>query len=55
MYTECKAGEMKCFADKLCLPNDYICDGIKDCSDGSDERSEICGELFFLNYIFDYL
>ena len=51
-YTAC--------GDGSCVPQDVLCNGLKDCEDGWDEqicvfnRSELFGSLWFLpNYMFD--
>ncbi|KII70461.1 Sortilin-related receptor [Thelohanellus kitauei] len=33
----CKNGEILCGIDKKCLSPELICNGVNDCSDGSDE------------------
>ena len=38
----CKEGEFVC-TNGDCVSNEYVCDGIADCDDGSDESS--CGEF----------
>ncbi|XP_075461950.1 basement membrane-specific heparan sulfate proteoglycan core protein isoform X3 [Ascaphus truei] len=40
---QCRRDEARC-PNGQCIPRDYLCDGEKDCKDGSDELS--CGTLF---------
>ncbi|KII68909.1 Low-density lipoprotein receptor-related protein 4 [Thelohanellus kitauei] len=37
LKTVCKDGAILCSKDEKCLSRDRICNGVKDCSDGSDE------------------
>lgn len=39
----CKKNQFEC-GDKSCIPRIYLCDGYKDCSDGSDEEG-LCSKL----------
>lgn len=39
--------DFRCTSDDLCLTEDQVCNGIRDCSDGSDE-SDQCGECMIL-------
>ena len=42
LYPQCiKQGGFICQADKFCLPG-AACNGVKDCSDGADERQDFC-------------
>lgn len=34
----CGWAELRCKNGKQCVPHEYICDGDKDCSDGTDEE-----------------
>lgn len=36
-----------CWNKEECVPRKHLCDGVQDCSDGSDE--DICGKLCNLN------
>ncbi|XP_035214451.1 low-density lipoprotein receptor-related protein 4-like, partial [Stegodyphus dumicola] len=38
---ECNAGEYRCARSRKCVSKAFVCDGVKDCEDGSDE---ICSE-----------
>jgi hypothetical protein len=48
--SQCNDGEFECI-DKMCLPQDMICDGHKQCYDGEDENPEMC-EKYKVNYAF---
>lgn len=37
METHCSTEEFTCMSDKSCLPFEHVCDGKKQCLDGSDE------------------
>jgi len=40
----CHANENRffCFHDSRCIPEMFVCDGDRDCSDGADEHYELC-------------
>merc|ERR1712110_1024184 len=44
-FPQCNsAGLFQCQDNKhICIANRYVCDGVKDCNDGSDETPEQCG------------
>jgi hypothetical protein len=45
-YWECKNG-FQC--GKECILNQWVCDGVEDCADGSDENE--CGKPDLKNYL----
>ena len=49
----CKEGRVKCSDGLQCIPEDYMCNGEKDCTDGSDENGAFCkGFSVAVNSIF---
>ena len=40
--------------ERICLQNMFVCDGIKDCSDGSDEDADARGCGQFLKFSFSW-
>ena len=45
---KCASYQWKC-TNRKCIPKDYVCDGIDDCGDGSEERN--CGKLVFMTMV----
>ncbi|CAH0551681.1 unnamed protein product [Brassicogethes aeneus] len=43
MPSYCPADNFQCHSEKHCIPSSYICDGVKNCEDGSDESSDAGG------------
>ena len=42
----CKEGKVKCPGGLQCIEEDYMyCNGVEDCSDGSDESGAFCKGL----------
>ena len=41
----CRGDELQCDSGKpVCVPSYAVCDGIRDCMNGTDENSNLCGE-----------
>ena len=45
---KCSRSYWKCPEGK-CIPNYYVCNGIAECGDGSDEKK--CGKLVFMTVV----
>lgn len=39
---KCPTGYFLCEASEECIPHTFLCDGLKDCSDGTDESEDYC-------------
>lgn len=46
---ECSLNEFKCNNSTSCVDLSYLCDGVKDCRDGSDESVASCDKFTFLD------
>ena len=46
MVANCTEDQFECSIG-FCIPYTYSCDGVKECSDGSDEDLKYCGEFNF--------
>ena len=44
LSTVCEEREFKCIESGVCIDNDFICDRLHQCSDGSDENTPECGK-----------
>jgi hypothetical protein len=56
----CIAGKGICADDKFtcdghCINKDWVCDGIADCVDHSDELPEHCGKFTVLYFTLKYM
>lgn len=40
--TNCYADQFRCFRDGECISQDFVCNGHPECTDGSDELTEVC-------------
>ena len=46
---ECTSQTFKCMDGiPACIPSSWVCDGHRECLDGSDESPDICGEQIIL-------
>ena len=53
-FLECKSSEFECFRESLCLPQSYVCDGVKDCLFSSDEWQCNIGKIEFTLKVLSY-
>lgn len=42
---KCKAHFWQCLDGEECIPEAFLCDGLKDCNDQSDEDTKVCDKL----------
>ena len=42
--------DFRCKVGGGCVGATYVCDGLPECSDGSDEEEEFCGEGTLITY-----
>lgn len=48
----CPQSEFQC-ANRLCVSQSWVCDGVDDCGDRSDEQLTLCCEKYFLHFIYN--
>ena len=44
---ECEPDDFRCETDGCCVPSSWVCDGVYDCEDSSDEMIEDCLSDYF--------
>ena len=48
---DCDEDSFKCASERLCMSNDWLCDGFEDCEGGQDEEG--CGKIdVILKFVF---
>lgn len=51
----CEEGEFKCKNNSgQCIPNEWVCDGKNECTDNSDEDTQMCNVWIFVITIINY-
>ena len=45
-----KVRGFKCDDDNWCVPREYMCNGVPQCPDGSDEKSDLCTSKWTVMY-----
>lgn len=55
VMSTCGPFEYTCVADGSCIPEDFVCNGIADCVNRTDEVEEVCQKIRCPRYSFRFL